>query len=143
MVHGNGVRDSRLIVEVEVLKTCQKVSTSYGSRQITLALHQQKLTLLSLTGRTSIREQEIPGTFAKLIPNCQCQHWQNSLFEVFRYYLLFRSVVALCFQAQELGTSLAASFEGFGADKNDRVSAQQLHLALKEIGEFRWTTVGV
>lgn len=46
-------------------------------------------------------------------------------------------------QAHELGTPLSASFEGFGPDESGRVSARQLQLALKEIGQFRWTTVGV
>lgn len=57
--------------------------------------------------------------------------------------LSFRSVVVFSPQAHELGTPVSASFEGFGADESGRVSAQQLHQALKEIGQFRWTTVGV
>lgn len=45
-------------------------------------------------------------------------------------------------QADELGTPLSASFEGFGANESGRLSAQRLHGALKDIGQFRWTTVG-
>eukprot|EP00903_Cladosiphon_okamuranus_P007182 g6974.t1 len=45
-------------------------------------------------------------------------------------------------KAHEMGTPLSASFDGFGADENGRVSAQQLHAALKDIGQFRWTTLG-
>lgn len=44
-------------------------------------------------------------------------------------------------KAQELGTPLSASFEGFGADEHGCLSAEQLHKALKDIGQFRWTTV--
>lgn len=56
--------------------------------------------------------------------------------------ICFSSVVATRFvQAHELGTPLSASFEGFGADKSGRLSVQQLHAALKDIGQFRWTTV--
>lgn len=46
-------------------------------------------------------------------------------------------------QAHELGTPLPESFDGFGADENGRLSAQQLHAALKDIGQFRWTTVSL
>ncbi|CAM9603690.1 unnamed protein product [Ectocarpus sp. 12 AP-2014] len=45
-------------------------------------------------------------------------------------------------KAHELGTPLSASFEGFGADGSGRLSVQQLHAALKNIGQFRWTTLG-
>ncbi|CAM9877434.1 unnamed protein product, partial [Ectocarpus sp. 12 AP-2014] len=45
-------------------------------------------------------------------------------------------------QAHELGTPLSGSFEGFGADGSGRLSVQQLHAALKNIGQFRWTTLG-
>lgn len=52
-----------------------------------------------------------------------------------------RLLLALERKAEELGTSLSASFEGFGADEDGRLSAEQLHKALKDIGTFRWTTV--
>lgn len=45
------------------------------------------------------------------------------------------------YQAQQLGTSLSASFDGFGADEKGRLSAKRLHGALNDIGQFRWTTV--
>lgn len=55
--------------------------------------------------------------------------------------LTLSGCVSALLQAHEMGTPLSASFEGFGADEKGRVSAQQLHVALKDIGQFRWTTV--
>lgn len=55
--------------------------------------------------------------------------------------LTLRGCVSALSQAHEMGTPLSASFEGFGADESGRLSAQQLYAALKDIGQFRWTTV--
>lgn len=58
----------------------------------------------------------------------------------------FGSSIVIAFihlQAHELGTPLSTSFDAFGADEQGRVSARALHGALKDIGQFRWTTVSI
>lgn len=52
-------------------------------------------------------------------------------------------IAIICLQAHELGTPLSTSFDVFGADEQGRVSARALHGALKDIGQFRWTTVSI